>query len=313
MKLAPIVLFVYNRPEHTRKTLEALRLNDLASESILYVYADGAKENASLDEIASIEETRKVLKSQEWCKQVTIKHEERNKGLANSIIDGVTEIVNKYGKVIVLEDDIKTDVSFLRFMNSALNFYQYNNKVYHINGFSFESNIQFVLEEYYFLSFMNCWGWATWKDRWSTFNSNHNYYYQKLNQDSILKSRFNYENVLDFDEQLKANIDNRISTWAILWFCAVFFNNGLCLTPKTSLVENIGFDGSGTHNGHKDYNSYTGRQSFKKTEKYFDQFPIKESFLSRWYLKLFFIYGPKVTVRDLFKKLIKKTVKYFSK
>ena len=118
--LAPIVLFVYNRSEHTRRTLEALQKNDLAKESVLYIFADGAKENASKEEIAAIDKTRQVILEKEWCGEVKINCRDENLGLANSVINGVTDVVNRHGKVIVLEDDIVVNTGFLGFINSAL-------------------------------------------------------------------------------------------------------------------------------------------------------------------------------------------------
>ena len=249
MKLAPIILFVYSRPWHTKQTLEALMLNDLANLSTLYIYCEGPKSDASEETIKSIEEVRVVIREKKWCKEVNVVERDLNIGLAANILSGVTEIVNKHGKIIVLEDDIKVAPLFLSYMNEALNFYENNKNVFHINGFNNESNLQFLLKKYYFLHFMSCWGWGTWKDRWNKIILDHEYFYQKLIADSGLLSKFNYDNTLDFHLQLKANIDGNIKTWAILWFSTVFFNKGICLTPKYTLVENIGLDGSGVNCG----------------------------------------------------------------
>ena len=135
--LAPIVLFVYNRPWHTEQTLNALMQNELADQSVLYIYADGPKENATEEQLKKIEEVRHVIRTKKWCKEVHIIESEKNKGLADSIINGVTEIVNKYGKVIVLEDDIVTSKGFLKYMNEALELYKEEDKVYHISGYMF--------------------------------------------------------------------------------------------------------------------------------------------------------------------------------
>ena len=132
MFYAPIILFIYNRPDHTRQTLEALSANTLAQESDLFIFADGAKENATSVQLEKIRETREVARSKSWCKSVTVIESEKNKGLAASIISGVTEIANKYGKVIVLEDDIVTGKYFLEFMNDALEKYAGEKKVWHI-------------------------------------------------------------------------------------------------------------------------------------------------------------------------------------
>jgi GT2 family glycosyltransferase len=118
-ELSPIILFVYNRPSHTEQTLKDLMQNELADQSVLYIYADGPKENATEEQIKKINEVRQLIRSKTWCKEAHIKEAEKNKGLADSIIDGGTEQVNKYGKVIVLEHDLITARGFLKYMNKA--------------------------------------------------------------------------------------------------------------------------------------------------------------------------------------------------
>ena len=103
MILAPIVLFTYNRPWHTRQTIEALQKNHLASESVIFIFSDGPK---TKEDEPKVEEVRKFLKTIQGFKQIEIIEREKNWGLAKNIIDGVTKVVNEYGKVIVLEDDI---------------------------------------------------------------------------------------------------------------------------------------------------------------------------------------------------------------
>ena len=119
--LAPIVLFVYNRPLFLRQTLEALSCNELADQSELFIYADGPKINADITQLERIREVRAILREKQWCKKVTIRESEKNKGLADSIVGGVTEVVNERGRVIVIEDDVVTSKYFLRFMNDSLN------------------------------------------------------------------------------------------------------------------------------------------------------------------------------------------------
>ena len=124
MKLAPIILFVYNRPWHTEQTLRALMANELAVESELYIYADGPKPNATDEQLQKIREVRQLIRQEQWCGKVHVVESEKNKGLANSVINGVSEIVNKYGRIIVLEDDLKTSPTFLTYMNQALEYYE---------------------------------------------------------------------------------------------------------------------------------------------------------------------------------------------
>lgn len=252
MTYAPIVLFIYNRPSHTQQTLEALSKNKLASESDLFIYSDGPKENATPEQLEKIKQTRGIARSKEWCKTVTIIESEKNKGLAASIISGVTEIVNKYGKIIVLEDDIVTGIYFLEFMNTALEKFEAEKKVWHITGYRYP--IKHSKTDYsFFYPVMDCWGWATWSDRWSYFKKDALYY----------KSTFTKKMIHSFSmdgadsnkwEQIEANISGKMNTWAVFWGASIFEQKGLCLAPCVSLVKNIGFDNSGEHS--KAYEKY---------------------------------------------------------
>ena len=133
--LAPIVLFVYDRPWHTNQMLDSLAANKLADQSVLYIYSDGPKENSTIEQLKRINDVRELIRERKWCKEVNIVESKKNKGLANSIVDGVTEIVNRYGKIIVLEDDLVLSKGFLKYMNDSLSFYQNNNEVMHISGY----------------------------------------------------------------------------------------------------------------------------------------------------------------------------------
>ena len=161
MNLAPVVLFVYNRPWHAEQTLHALQANTLANQSDLYIYCDGAKPNAALEDLKKIEAVRALVTSQEWCKTVTIIENEHNLGLANSVIQGVTEVIEKHGSVIVLEDDIVTGTYFLQFMNDGLNLYKEEQQVFGVSGYRFPSS-KTIKQPTYFLPIMSSWGYATY-------------------------------------------------------------------------------------------------------------------------------------------------------
>ena len=238
-QLAPIVLFVYNRPDHTLQTLEALSRNELASESELYIYADAAKEGASDEDRASVAEVRKVLKSKAWCKEVFIREAAANKGLANSVIEGVTEIVNKYGKVIVLEDDIVTSPFFLRYLNEGLDIYEESPNVYSVNAYIFPISVEEVTT---FLSPLgtSTWGWATWANKWRAFDIEPKYK-QAIQQNKFLRDRFNLA-----DYSYAGMLDNK-NSWGIRWYYSVFVRNGLGVFPTRPLCYNIGFDEKATH------------------------------------------------------------------
>jgi FkbM family methyltransferase len=240
--LAPIVLFVYNRPWHTEQTLDALKQNELADQSILYIFADGPKEDAKAEDIKKIQEVRQLLRREQWCREVHIIESYKNKGLADSIVFGVTDIVNKYGKIIVLEDDIVTSQGFLRYMNDALDFYKNEEKVFHISGYMFP--VRKKLPTTFFYNTASCWGWGTWVRAWNHFNGDTNFLISSLDQKD-LKSKFNLENSYDFYSQLEANKNKSLKTWAVKWYASFFLQNGYALHPYPSLTKNIGHDGNG--------------------------------------------------------------------
>lgn len=240
-ELAPIILFVYNRPWHTQQTIEALKKNELACESELIVYSDAAKnENV----VQKVNEVRDYIRTINGFKEVTIIEREKNWGLADSIIDGVTKIVNQYGKVIVLEDDLVTSPYFLKFMNEALGFYKGEKKVWHISGWGYPIEND-DLNDVFLFRVSSCWGWATWADRWNNYEKNINKTIKTFSKDDIKK--FNLENNENFWGQVLGNKNGRINTWAVFWYAIIFKNDGLCLHPTQTFVENIGLDGSGIH------------------------------------------------------------------
>jgi acetyltransferase-like isoleucine patch superfamily enzyme len=246
MNLAPIVLFVYNRPVHTKKTLEALQRNHLASESVLYIYADGGKENVTVVQLKNIEETRRIIKEQQWCGEVHIIESSHNRGLAASIIHGVTEVVGQYGNVIVLEDDIVTSTGFLNYMNDALNFYEDISEVMHISGYMYPQNSN--LPETFFYNVTLCWGWATWKSAWKYYINDAVFLWKEISRRNLFLelNKFGGDYL---SAQLAQNISGKLDTWFIKWHASVLLKNGFTLFPRISLVDNIGFDSSGVHNG----------------------------------------------------------------
>ena len=244
MTLSPIILFVYNRPKHTLQTLEALQKNTLSDQSKLYIYADGARENADAKDLSNIQKVRQIIRQKKWCQSIEIIENETNQGLAKSIIKGVSEITERYGRAIILEDDIVTSKGFLTYMNDALNFYEKQEKVMHIAGYFYPVNTQ--LPTTFFYENTSCWGWATWHRAWQHLNLNATDLLQQLEQKNATH-HFNINGTYDFTQQLKDNISGKLQTWAIYWYTSVYLKGGLCLHPHQSLVQNIGFDGTGEH------------------------------------------------------------------
>ena len=297
MTLAPIVLFVYNRPYHTKQTIEALQKNELASESELFIYSDAPKnENA----VVMVNEVREYIKSVDGFKRVTITEREKNWGLTNSIIDGVTKIVNEYGKIIVLEDDLVTSPYFLKFMNEALEFYESEEKVWHVSGWNYPIETD-GLDDVFLWRLMNCWGWATWADRWKHYEKDVDKTIQEFSKDDIKK--FNIDGVENFFGQVLSNKEGKINTWAIFWYTTIFKQNGLCLNPTQTFVENIGNDSSGTHCGETEI--FKNKLSINKNIKF--QTIIDENKLAIDKLKIFYNKSKKTLFERVVNK-IKRTV-----
>jgi acetyltransferase-like isoleucine patch superfamily enzyme len=257
MQLAPIVLFVYNRPDHTRRTLEALSVNELADQSTLYIYADGPKYGALPEDLDRIRDVRAVVRSQPWCKEVTIIESEYNKGLADSIVSGVTEVVNRHGRVIVLEDDIVTRKGFLRYMNEALEVYADDDRVMHVSGMIFGTPRCVGTEGTSFLRILSCHGWATWQRAWAHYCHDVDALLEGLKEQGISESKFDIEGNAHFYAQLVANRDGRLRTWAVRWYASWLTSGGFSLFPHRSLITNIGHDQTGTHTSAPFYNGET--------------------------------------------------------
>jgi hypothetical protein len=243
---APIALFVYNRPEHTRRTVEALKGNTQAKESVLIVFSDAPKSEAQVEKVR---EVREYIQHISGFKSVSVVARETNFGLARSIIDGVTMIVNKYGQIIVLEDDIVTSSYFLQFMNDALATYENEEKVISIHGYTLP--IPADLPETFFLRDPGCWGWATWKRGWDQFESNGSKL-RELIKKAGLVNEFNFSGSSDYLGMLEDQIMGRNDSWAVRWYASAFLLNKLTLYPGISLAQNIGNDGSGQHCGETD-------------------------------------------------------------
>lgn len=239
--LAPVVLFVYNRLDHTKQTIDALQKNEISNETELYIYSDAVKNNKTEK---YVKEVREYIKTIQGFKKVTIIEQKENLGLATSIISGVSDIINTHGKAIVLEDDLVTSPYFLTYMNEALEIYKDEKRVWHISGWNYPTSFD-TTEDTYFYRVMDCWGWATWSDRWNHFEKNTDKLIQNFSKKDI--KRFNLDGYTDLWRQVKLNKSGRINTWAIYWYATIFQNNGLCLNPVQSFVKNIGHDGTGVH------------------------------------------------------------------
>ena len=273
MKLAPITLFVYNRPWHTKQTIEALKKNRLAKDSELFIFSDGPENENSKE---TVRETREYIKTINGFKKVEIVEREKNLGLANSIISGVSKIVDQYGRIIVLEDDMISSRYFLKYMNDALNLYEEKKQVISIHAYVYPTKK--ILPETYFLKGADCWGWATWKRGWDLFESDGQKLLQELEIKKLTKE-FDFDGSYPYTKMLKDQIAGKNNSWAIRWYASAFLKNKLTLYPGKSLVDNIGLDGSGTHcNGD---NNFGKKNQIKDLEIEVKKIDIKESLEAR--------------------------------
>ena len=244
MNYSPVILFVYNRPNHLKKTLSFLKKNSETKKSFIYIFSDGYKNNDSMDQ-KKVEQVRDIIKKINFFKKKFIFERKKNIGLRNNIIRGINLAFKNNSKLIILEDDILVSRYFLKFMNESLTKYYKNNKVWHISGWNYDINEVTISDDVFFIKNMNCWGWGTWKNRWNKINLKSEKLIRKFSKSD--KYRFNLDNSFENFSQIIRNYESKKSTWAIFWNATIYLNNGLCLNPLKSLTSNIGQDESGTN------------------------------------------------------------------
>ena len=258
---APILLFVYNRPEHVRRNIQALLKNELAAESELFIYSDAAKDETSQ---AAVKEVRAFIRSIQGFKKITITERAENWGLARSIIDGVTTQINRYGRVIVLEDDLVVAPHFLQFMNDALETYRDEERVGHIQACDFTHDPS--LPDTFLIKWTGSWGWGTWDRAWKHFNADGKALLTEL-ESRKLTYTFDFNGKYGYTRMLRRQIEGKNNSWAIRWNASLFLKGILSLNVGKSLVQNEGFDGSGTN---------CGGGGLYASELYMERLPVKK-------------------------------------
>lgn len=258
MNLAPVIVFNYNRPDHSLQTWDALSRNQYAAETELYLYCDGPKANASDEMRQRIDELHALAKQYALdapkvgkFKAVHVVCAEKNKGLANSIIGGVSDVIAKHGRVIVLEDDLLTSPYFLKYMNTALDKYESYPAVFSISANRPPVNKMAIPADYEYDVFVSLrpfsTGWATWKDKWERIDWSLDYLDDFLKHPQQIKS-FHHGGD-DLTEMLCMQRDHKIDSWAIRYAFQHFYHHAVAILPCVPYVDNIGFDGSGIHSG----------------------------------------------------------------
>lgn len=253
----PLALFAYRRPFHTQRALDSLAHCTRYMECQVHIFCDGPKSPQHFEEV---EATRKVV--QEWAKehnaQVVLR--DQNLGLARSIVSGVTELCEQYGRIIVLEDDLVVSPDFLDYMLQALDRYEAEENVYQVSGFMFPVE-QPDKPDAFFLPLTTSWGWATWQRAWRIFD------WQARGAQELLSNpdrcrEFDLGGSYPYSGILRSRLEGKNDSWCILWWYSVFQTNGLVLHPRKSLVWNGGFDDTGVHSGKPQDDMQLPRESF---------------------------------------------------
>lgn len=240
---APVALFVYNRPDHTRQTLAALRANTLANETPLYIFADAPQDETAR---AAHEEVLECVRDVQGFASVTLIRREHNLGLARSIIDGAGFLCARHGRVIVLEDDLITSPYFLHYMNEALNHYADDEAVGCVSAYMYPVKVPAGMPDTLLLPFPMSWGWATWSRAWQLFNPDGRKLVQAL-EERALTAAFDRVGPGNFMRMLNDQIAGRNNSWFIRWHASLFLEGKLSLAPVRSTICNIGLDGTGVH------------------------------------------------------------------
>lgn len=266
MSYAPIALFAYNRPDHLLQTLTSLSECELADKSRLFIFCDGPK--SERDE-AAVRQVREVADRRRWCAEVEIVSQEKNQGLARSVIAGVTRLCNEFGRVIVLEDDMLLSRGLLVYLNRALVQYENEAQVLQVSGHVFPFMQEGGGEDAFFMPISTTQGWGTWKRAWDLFDPAATGW-ERLREERALRKRFDLDNSFPYAKMLEAQMTGKLDSWAIRWHWSFFKQQGLCLYPRTSLIFNIGFDDQGTHTTGNDF--YYNDRNWKN-DRYVNKIP----------------------------------------
>jgi len=240
--ISPIALFTYNRFAETRETLEALKLNDLAKDSDLFIFSDGPKSEAGVE---AVQKVRDYLKTVNGFKSVSLVESAENNGLARSVIEGVSSILTQYDQIIVLEDDLVTASNFLTYMNDALDFYRNEQRVQSISAYSLKLSER--SSGYYFQTRPASWGWGSWKDRWDPEIFDKKKIQAEIESNPALLKQFTKYCGNDISRMLLDSLSGKNDSWYVRWTYNHFKTQRVALYPGRSFVTNIGHHENATH------------------------------------------------------------------
>ncbi len=240
MRVAPIAIFAFNRPDNLTALLESLELCPEFPNSDVYFFIDGARDSA---DAVGLQAVRKVIYARRR-PGVYIIESDTNKGLKRSLVSGISQVLKSHDSVIVLEDDLVLAPGALKYFNDALQKYSEIDRVWSISGYNYDIRRSSPRTDAVFLPFCLPWGWATWRRAWLKHSDSDGSTFSQTNSDSF-RLRFD-AGVRDFSAILNLDRSGEVNSWFINWYLEMFLQGGVALFPPTSLVTNQGMRG-GTH------------------------------------------------------------------
>jgi GR25 family glycosyltransferase involved in LPS biosynthesis len=291
-----IAIFAFNRPSHLEKCLTSVKLNKEAIESDLTIYVDGPRSETDL---VSVNEVLAIAERVTGFNSILVVKSQINKGLANSIVDGVSRILDKNAAVIVLEDDLIVSPFFLEFMSRSLKKFQNDKVIASIHGYL--PSLSEEPQSPFFLRGADCWGWATWSDRWKSVEWNGTKLRDELIEKKLVK-KFNHDGNYNYFGMLERQLNGENDSWAIRWHASMFLQNRLTLYPNKSLVINTGMDGTGRHSGiSEDYDT-----KLSSTPITIENLKVEESIKMRQEFSKFFANTKRKTKGSITKRVRRK-------
>ena len=207
--LAPVVIFAFNRPDHLKRCIDSLLRNKGSEFTEFWVFVDGPR---STDDEIKIHEVFLILNNFKDRKNWHLRFSEKNLGLANSVITGLNTVFEKSVRVIIIEDDLVASPYFLEYCNFGLDKYEMDQRVASLHGFSYGFNKP--EKNPYFLRGADCWGWATWKDRWQLFEADSNKLISQIRRNR-LKRKFDLDGVYPYFNMLIRQSRGEVNSWEL--------------------------------------------------------------------------------------------------
>lgn len=294
---APIAIFTFKRLNYLKILINSLKSNALSKHSVVFIFSDGWKCDSEKEDVLNV---RKYIAKISGFKKVFIILRPNNFGLSKNIIDGISYVLKKNKKIIILEDDLELSNKFLKYINTALDIYKYDKKVASIHGWSFPINFKKDTPDYFFIRGADCWGWGTWKRAWKKFNPDGNDLLKKIKNQNYEKL-FNFNNSFNYTKMLEDQVKGRNNSWAIRWHASMFLENMFTLYPKTSLVKNNGTK-SGTHSNFDNLN--LGKKFIENKYKPIIKKQAKEDDLVMQQIENFFKKNYLFKIKEFLKKFL---------